>query len=217
MTTADPGQHTPLSREEQKAKTSAAIRSAAVTLIEEVGFERASIDDIAARAGVGRRTFFRYFPCKEAVLFGDSYLPGIPASIDASLRRGDDPLHATFSSLRDSVAYPTAPDELDVRRRQLRLTLLSVPSVNAYYRTAIGALASDITEVIRSHPRCAAVPLLPELIGGLVQTAVIAHVDSGEIAHLNIDEKVWRTALGAALGCATSAHQADTRAPEPSQ
>lgn len=38
------------------------LSEAAIELFLEVGFERVSIDDIAARAGVSRGTFFTYFP-----------------------------------------------------------------------------------------------------------------------------------------------------------
>lgn len=190
----------PLSRAEQKARTSLAIRSAALDLIEEVGFEHASIDEITARAGVGRRTFFRYFPCKEAVLFGGTFLPGVPENIDACLARGDSPLEAAFASLRQSIAYPTPPTEHDIKRRQLRISLLSVPSVSAYYRSAIAGLAHNITETVRKYPEHAAVPMLPELVGGLIQIMLLEHIDSGEIAHLRVDEAAWRGALTAALG-----------------
>ncbi|MFW3168879.1 TetR family transcriptional regulator [Geodermatophilus sp. CPCC 206100] len=36
------------------------------------GFDEVSIDDIAVAAGIGRRTFFRYFPTKADVCFADS-------------------------------------------------------------------------------------------------------------------------------------------------
>src|SRR5487761_810471 len=34
------------------------------------GFEQTTIDDIAAAAGIGRRTFFRYFPSKNDIPWG---------------------------------------------------------------------------------------------------------------------------------------------------
>jgi AcrR family transcriptional regulator len=45
--------------------------AAAFELFLDRGFEQTTIDDIVARAGVGRRSFFRYFPSKEAVVFPD--------------------------------------------------------------------------------------------------------------------------------------------------
>ncbi|MCZ2816306.1 TetR family transcriptional regulator [Modestobacter sp. VKM Ac-2984] len=45
------------------------LRSAAIDLFAERGFAEVSIDDIAGRAGVSRRTFFNHFDSKAAALF----------------------------------------------------------------------------------------------------------------------------------------------------
>lgn len=47
------------------------------------GFDATTVDQIAAEAGVGRTTFFRIFPTKEAVVFPD-HAP-IQAAVDARL------------------------------------------------------------------------------------------------------------------------------------
>jgi AcrR family transcriptional regulator len=48
-----------------------ALVAAAFRLFQERGYERTTVDDIVALAGVGRRSFFRYFPSKEDVVFPD--------------------------------------------------------------------------------------------------------------------------------------------------
>ncbi|WP_043236183.1 TetR/AcrR family transcriptional regulator [Streptomyces violaceusniger] len=48
-----------------------ALVAAAFQLFLEHGYDGTTIDDIAAFAGVGRRSFFRYFPTKEDVVFPD--------------------------------------------------------------------------------------------------------------------------------------------------
>ncbi|MGY3199590.1 TetR family transcriptional regulator [Streptomyces sp. TE5632] len=48
-----------------------ALIAAAFQLFLERGFERTTIDDIVRLAGVGRSSFFRYFPSKEDVVFPD--------------------------------------------------------------------------------------------------------------------------------------------------
>ncbi|GGT99058.1 MULTISPECIES: TetR/AcrR family transcriptional regulator [Streptomyces] len=45
--------------------------AAAFQLFLERGYEQTTVDDIVKTAGVGRRSFFRYFPSKEDVVFPD--------------------------------------------------------------------------------------------------------------------------------------------------
>jgi AcrR family transcriptional regulator len=49
-------------------RTKQALANSAVALFIEQGYDETSIDEIAAAAGVSRRTFFRYFPTKEDVI-----------------------------------------------------------------------------------------------------------------------------------------------------
>src|SRR5262245_28909820 len=55
-------------REARKRATARALRQAAIRLIAERGYDATSTADIAAGAGVTQRTFFNYFPTKEAVV-----------------------------------------------------------------------------------------------------------------------------------------------------
>lgn len=58
-------------RDRKRRATKEALTLAALDLFEEHGFSATTIDDITERADVARRTFFRHFPSKEAVLFPD--------------------------------------------------------------------------------------------------------------------------------------------------
>jgi AcrR family transcriptional regulator len=59
----------PNRRDRRTARTRQAIIDAAQELIEEQGYGHTTIDQIAERADVAPRTFFRHCPSKEAVLF----------------------------------------------------------------------------------------------------------------------------------------------------
>jgi TetR/AcrR family transcriptional regulator, regulator of mycofactocin system len=55
----------------KRITTRAELEHVAFELFDRRGFEGTTVDDIAAAAGIGRRTFFRYFPSKNDVPWGD--------------------------------------------------------------------------------------------------------------------------------------------------
>ncbi|WP_405373728.1 MULTISPECIES: TetR family transcriptional regulator [unclassified Microbacterium] len=59
-------------RERRRRETLRELSDAAIELFEQHGVHRTTVDDIARRAGTSPRTFFRYFPTKEAAVFGDA-------------------------------------------------------------------------------------------------------------------------------------------------
>jgi AcrR family transcriptional regulator len=83
----------------------AEITSVAMRLFLEQGFEHTTIDQIAATAGISRRSFFRYFGTKEDIVLGDlakqgvivqAALEAIPVSMGPweALRAALDSVHA---------------------------------------------------------------------------------------------------------------------------
>ncbi len=69
--TAEPGL-----RERKRLATRRAIQVAAITLVAENGLDKLTVDEIGRVADISPRTFFNYFPTKEAALIGDA--PSMP-------------------------------------------------------------------------------------------------------------------------------------------
>ena len=58
-------------RERKKRQTQHDLQQAAIDLVAAHGFDRVTIDDIAAAAAVSKTTFYRYFSTKEDALLGN--------------------------------------------------------------------------------------------------------------------------------------------------
>lgn len=117
-------------REQNKAETRHAIQRAAVELFEEQGYDATTVDDIARRADVAPRTFFRYFPSKELTLFSEDVSERLASLVVAA------PAHfSPLTVLEHSVGHllQDEPSELDRRRQTLRRQLRTQPGVTRQF------------------------------------------------------------------------------------
>jgi AcrR family transcriptional regulator len=91
-------------RERKKSATRKAIEDAAWELFGERGYSATSVDDIAERAGVAPRTFFRYFPTKADVLYGEINEAVAVFSEALHSRPADEPLITSLVAANQAVA-----------------------------------------------------------------------------------------------------------------
>jgi AcrR family transcriptional regulator len=94
-------------RERKKQRTREQIAESAFRLFRERGFQGTTIADIAAAADISPRTFFAYFPSKEAVVFHnfDAILASLQTAMEA--RPGAE---STVDTLRGWVGQELSPD-----------------------------------------------------------------------------------------------------------
>jgi AcrR family transcriptional regulator len=103
-TTRPPNDEPPDSRRDRrKDRTRRMIQAEALRLFAGRGFTSTTIEDIAAAADVAPRTFFRYFPAKEEVVFWADYQPTLADFMAA--RPGDEPaVQALCHGIVDGLA-----------------------------------------------------------------------------------------------------------------
>lgn len=97
-----------------------AVSLVALRMFDDQGFDAVSMDDVAAAAGVSRRSLFRLFPSKAALVWGG--LDEFAARFTAALRDRpvDEPVgDALRAAYRAAAAFPE--DVLETTRHRLRV------------------------------------------------------------------------------------------------
>jgi AcrR family transcriptional regulator len=131
------------------------LQQAAFELYTEQGYDRTTVAEIAARAGLTERTFFRHFPDKREVLFagGDRFTAALVGPVEAAPPTAT-PLEAVTAGI---VAVGSAFRPLaDVRRRQA--LLLANPELQERELTKLASLTAALEEALqrRGVPAAAA-------------------------------------------------------------
>ncbi|MFJ9320327.1 TetR family transcriptional regulator [Streptomyces globisporus] len=127
------------------------LAQAAFQLFLERGFERTTVDDIVARAGVGRRSFFRYFPSKEDAVFPDHERCLAEMTEFLAAADGSDPVGAVSDAARIVLRMYAANPEFSVQRYRLTrevpgLRTYELSVVRRYEQTLAGHLRSRFGE-----------------------------------------------------------------------
>ncbi|MFJ8058190.1 TetR family transcriptional regulator [Streptomyces sp. NPDC096142] len=126
-----------------------ALVAAAFQLFLERGYEQTTIDDIVALAGVGRRSFFRYFPSKEDVVFPDHErcLADMTAFLSSS---GDEhePVRRVCDAARLVLRMYNENPTFSVQR--YRLTK-KVPGLRAYELSVVWRYERALADYLRGR------------------------------------------------------------------
>jgi AcrR family transcriptional regulator len=128
-------------------------------LFGEHGFENTTVEEIAARAGLTERTFFRYFADKREVLFGGAHelqdflvarvldapasLPPIEVIATAYIAAGDDVFEARREFSRARQAIIVANAELQ-ERELIKLATLNGALADALRRRGVADPAASL-------------------------------------------------------------------------
>lgn len=140
----------------------ARIEHAALDLFTRRGFDGVTIDEIADAAGIGRRTYFRYFATKADAVWGDFQahvvrLAGLLEATDSTR-----PVLASISSAYVEVNdYSTA--ELPMLRHRMRL-ILTEPALQAHSQLRYAEIDRVVAAYVARRTGQARDGLLPRLV-----------------------------------------------------
>lgn len=161
------------------------------------GFDATTVDDIAAEAGIGRRTFFRYFASKNDVVWGRfaeglldfrATFAAVPAneSLSAALRRAI----VAFNAL--------PPEQVPVHRQRMTL-ILTVSGLQAHSTLMYAEWRAVVADFVATRTGAQPDDALPRLAGHLMLGAAVSAYeqwlvdDRADLAEL-LDTAVARAA-----------------------
>lgn len=192
--------HEPTLTARRRERTRRDIVRAALELVERDGFAATVVEDIADRAGVSVRSFYRYCSDKVDALAGE--LEQFPTAFAASLRAVDQEV-SMVDAVSHSIAAAMAPPEvLVIRRRVIAVTLDEAQLRGRWLgawrltRLAVGdAVARRLPGATGIH----AESLAGAIVGALIVAAEVwAQNDSGElIDYMNDALAVLQPAIAA--------------------
>ncbi|MEU6082792.1 TetR family transcriptional regulator [Streptomyces sp. NPDC047108] len=151
------------------------LAAAAMELFATKGYEATTVDEIAAAAGVARRTFFRHFRSKEEAIFPDhdDTLVRAEAVLEAAPAH-EHPLDTVCRGIKEVMRMYAASPSVSVERYQLTrevptLREREIASVARYERLFTRYLLGHFDE--RAHRDGDDDPLLAEVAASAVVTA----------------------------------------------
>jgi len=125
------------------------LQEAALGLFRERGYDRTTVEEIAARAGLTERTFFRYFSDKREVLFaGAKALEKLVTGAVAGAAANVAPLDAV------AAAFEATAPLFETRRpyaRERQALVLAHPELQERELIKLAALAAAVTESLEKR------------------------------------------------------------------
>lgn len=136
-------------RERTRRAVRAELSALAVELFLERGYEGTTVEDIAAAAGMSRRSFFRYFPSKEDVVFPDH--ERCLSDMQAFLARSPedaDPVRRVCDAARLVLGMYAENPAFSVQRYHLTK---KVPGLRAYELSVVWRYERALAEYLRGR------------------------------------------------------------------
>ena len=148
------------------------LEQVALDLFARHGFDATTVDDVAEAAGISRRTFFRYYPSKNDVVWGD--FDDRLRTMAAQLADAD-PAVPVLEALADVVvAFNALPPEAVAAHRQRMSLILHVPALQAHSALRYAEWRAVVARFVAARTRADEGAPLPQLVGHVALGAAVA-------------------------------------------
>lgn len=181
--------HSPMGlRERRKLRTRQDLLRFGLELFADQGYGRTTVGDIARRAEVSERTFFRYFASKEELVLQPIREASDLFLTEVALRPHDEePLRALREARRHAL-YGMAERRPQTYLQALRLTCLESEVQAAFLRFCAGE-QRRLAEVLAARARTGPGDLRPALLAGAFSAATrLATLSWGEFGGGSVQE-----------------------------
>lgn len=153
------------------ATSQAALEAVALQLFAERGFENTSVEDVAAAAGVGRRTAFRYFRSKSDMVWGD--FEGELGRLRRWFEQCPDDVPLMEAIRRGVVEFNRFPADVEVMHRRRMALILTTPALQAHSTLRYADWRRVVADFAARSLDRPAHTLLPRLIGHTALAAAL--------------------------------------------
>jgi AcrR family transcriptional regulator len=154
-------------RERTRQLAQTELTTVAQDLFVEQGYDDTTVDQIAAAAGMSKRTFFRYFASKDDLVIGKYDLLGDRLAEALDARPADEPVWQSLRRVFDGTTSYVDDPRLRARNDAMDAIVQSSPQLNARYleklqrvqQLLVGRVAVRLTgtDADPSDPRPAAI------------------------------------------------------------
>ena len=136
-------------RERKRRETRAAIERAAISLVDELGYDNVTVAMISERAVVSQGTFFNYFPTKDAAIVGLGRVDLDAEVVHAAYDRiGGTPYHATLTLFLKVVGDLDWTSEVAAMRARL---VAQTPALMKLFLDGTFGFVSDFRGILAAY------------------------------------------------------------------
>lgn len=136
-------------RERTRRAVRGELAELAVEMFVDKGYDETTIDDLAAAAGMSKRTFFRYFASKEELVMGKYEVLGELLAEDLAARPVDEPLWTSLRQMFGRIAEYFESEARGATTIAMEKIVRDHPSLNASYLARVSRMQELVLDKAR--------------------------------------------------------------------